>query len=85
LKRVNLGNGCAKAGVISLTCMNLRDKLDMEEVVNTTSYDAVGKAEVARRVCGKAKSATGGTRRGGAFRSDDYGRSLSGSLSKNKR
>jgi len=70
---------------MSLTCMNRRDKLDTEEVVNTTSYKAVGRAVVARRVCGKAKSATGGTRRGGTFRSDDYGRSLSGSLSKNKR
>lgn len=65
--------------------MNSREKLDMEEAVNTTSHDVVGRAVVARRVCSKAKLTTGGTRRGGTFRSDDYGTSLSGSLSKNKR
>ena len=58
---------------MSLTCMNLREKLNTEEAVNTTCHNAVGRAVVARRVCGKAELMTGGVRRGGTFRSDGYG------------
>ena len=67
-----------------LTCMNPRGKLDMGEAVNATSHDAVGRVVVASCVCDKAKSTAGGTRRGGTFRSDDCGTSLSRGLSKNK-
>lgn len=70
---------------MSLTCMNPRGKLDVEEAVGTTSHNAEGRALVARHVCGKAKSTTGGAKRDGTFRSGGYGASLFGSLSNNKR
>lgn len=57
----------------------------MEEAVDTTSHNAVGRSLVARHVCGKAKSTTGGAKRDSTFLSGGYGTSLSGSLSNNKR
>lgn len=47
---------------MSLTCINPREKLDVEEAVGTTSHNAEGRALVARHVCGKAKSTTGGAK-----------------------